>query len=182
VEQAQKNGQLAVGQRYALQAQLKELQAKAELAQKNSQLAAGQRDALQAQLKDFQAKAEQAQKNGELAASQRDALQAQLKDLQAKAQQTQRNGELDLVQADTRTGPSGQTEQRPVLWDPSPKTEVATQDQHASNLPRSRPVTASRESKKGRHAIKHRTVAKREHRPLRAIDHWLRRHLPLAED
>jgi HlyD family secretion protein len=181
-ELAQKNSQLAGGQRDALQAQLKDFQAKAEQAQKNGQLAASQRDALQAQLKDFQAKAEQAQKNGELAASQRDALQAQLKDLQAKAQQTQRNGELDLVQADTRTGPSGQTEQRPVLWDPSPKTEVATQDQHASNLPRSRPVTASRESKKGRHAIKHRTVAKREHRPLRAIDHWLRRHLPLAED
>jgi HlyD family secretion protein len=182
--QAQKNGELAASQRDALQAQLKELQAKAEQAQKNGELAASQRDALQTQLKELQAKAEQAQKNGQLVASQRDALQAQLKDFQAKAQQTQRNGELDLVQANTRTGPSGDTEQRPVVWDPTPKTEVATQDEHASNLPRSRPVTASRESKKGRHAIKHRTVAKREreHRPLRAIDHWLRRHLPLAED
>jgi len=181
-QQAQKNGELVAGQRDALQAQLKDLQAKAELAQKNGEIAASQRDGLQAQLKELQAKAEQAQKNGQLAASQRDALQAQLKDFQAKAQQTQRNGELDLVQANTRTGPSGETEQRPVVWDPTPKTEVATQDEHASNLPRSRTVTASRESKKGRHAIKHRTVAKREHRPLRAIDHWLRRHLPLAED
>jgi uncharacterized phage infection (PIP) family protein YhgE len=165
-----------------LQAQLKELQAKAEQAQKNGELAASQRDALQAQLKELQAKAEQAQKNGELAASQRDALQAQLKDLQAKAQQTQRNGGLDLVQADPRTGPSEQIEQRPVVWDPTPKTEVATQAEHVSNLSRSRSVTASRASKKGRHAIKHRTVARREHRPLRTIDHWLRRHLPLAED
>jgi HlyD family secretion protein len=181
-EQAQKNGEIAASQRDALQAQLKELQAKAEQAQKNGELAASQRDALQAQLKELQAKAEQAQKNGQLAASQRDASQAQLKDFQAKAQQTQRNGELDLVQANTRTSPSGETEQRPVVWDPTPKTEVATRDEHASNLPRSRSVTASRESKKGRHAIKHRTVAKREHRPLRAIDHWLRRHLPLAED
>ena len=181
-EQAQKNGELAASQRDALQAQLKGLQAKAEQAQKNGELAASQRDALQAQLKDLQAKTEQAQKNGELAASQRDVLQAQLKDLQAKAQQTQRNGELDLVQADPRTGPSAQIEQRPVVWDPTPKTEVATQDEHVSNLPRSRSVTASRASKKGRHAIKHRTVARREHRPLRTIDHWLRRHLPLAED
>src|SRR5271165_7488644 len=59
-----------------------------------------QRDALQAQLRDVEAKAEQAQKNNELTAIQREALQAQLKAAEEKAQQAQKNGELTASQRD----------------------------------------------------------------------------------
>jgi multidrug resistance efflux pump len=175
-QQAQMNGELAASQRDALQAQLKDLQAKAELAQRNGALAAAQRDALQAQLKDLQAKVDLTQKNGVLAATQRDALQAQLTKSEAKAQQTQKNGELDQVQPNTKIGPSGDTEVTPLTSDPAPKTELATQNDDVSNVPPARSVSASSESKKGRHVVKHRTVTRREQGPLRAIDHWLHRH------
>jgi hypothetical protein len=204
-QQAQKNDELTLNQRNALQAQLKDLQAKVELTQKNGDLAASQRDAfqvllkeseakaqqaqgnekltlgqtnaLQAQLKEAETKAEQAQEDAKAAASQRDALQAQLKDLQAKVELAQKNGELDQVQPNTGIGPSGDTEERPVASDPTPKTELATQDGHDSDSRQARSVRASSESKKGRHVMRHRTVARRQEGPLRAIDHWLHRHL-----
>jgi multidrug resistance efflux pump len=176
-QQAQKNGELAANQRDALQAQLKDIQAKAQQAQGNEKLTLGQTNALQAQLKEAETKAEQAQEDAKAAASQRDALQAQLKDLQAKVELAQKNGELDQVQPNTGIGPSGDTEERPVASDPTPKTELATQDGHDSDSRQARSVRASSESKKGRHVMRHRTVARRQEGPLRAIDHWLHRHL-----
>lgn len=175
-ELAQRNGQLAASQRDALQAQLKDLRGEVEQAHKDGEVAKSQRDALQAQLKDTQAKAESAQKDGELATNQRDTLQAQLKEAEAKAQQTQKNSEIDQV-PNTGSGPSEDTEQRPMASDPSASTELAAQDGHASNLPRVRSAKASSESKKGRHVTKHRLAVRREHGPLRTIDHWVRRHL-----
>jgi multidrug efflux pump subunit AcrA (membrane-fusion protein) len=180
--QAQKNGELAASQRDTLQAHLQDIQAKAEQAQKNGELAASQRDVLQAQLRDVEAKAEQAQKNDELAASQRDALQAQLKDTQAKARHADKDAALAQVQPNTGIDSGGETTQSPVASDPAPEIESSTQDDQASDLPPARSLRASSESRKGRHAIKHRTVGRREIGPLRAINRWLRRHLPLAID
>jgi multidrug resistance efflux pump len=176
-QQAQENAKVAASQRDALQAQLKDIQAKAELAQKNGDLAASQRDGLQMRLKDLQAKADQAQENGEVAANQRDTLQAQLKDAETTGQQTQKNGEVDQVQPNPGSGSSEDTEQRPVASDPGAKTELATQDDHASNPRQAHSARASSESKKGRHVTKHHLVLRREHGPLRVIDHWVRRHL-----
>ncbi|MGA8655768.1 MAG: hypothetical protein WB586_06425 [Chthoniobacterales bacterium] len=84
----------AASQRDALQVQLKETEAKAQLTEKNAEQAASQGDALQAQLKETEAKAQLAEKNAELAISQRDALQAQLTDTEAKAQGAKENGEV----------------------------------------------------------------------------------------
>jgi multidrug efflux pump subunit AcrA (membrane-fusion protein) len=181
-ERARQNGELKASQRDALLAQLKDTQVKADQARKNGELAASQRDALQAQLKDIETKAQQAQKNAELAASQRDGLQAELKNTQAKADQAQKNAVLAQVQPDTGTGSAGETTQNLIASDPTIKIDSATQDDQASDLPPSRSVRASSESKKGRHVVKHRTAGRRENGSLRAIDHWLRRHLPLAVD
>ena len=178
-EQAQRNGELAVSQRDALQAQLRDTEAKAEQAQRNGELAASQRDALQAQLRDTEARAEQARKNSELAASQRDALQAQLKDTQAKARHADKDAALAQVQPNTGIDSGGETTQSQVASDPAPEIESSTQDDQASDLPPARSLRASSESRKGRHAIRHRTVGRREIGPLRAINHWLRRHLAL---
>jgi myosin heavy subunit len=103
-QQTQKNADLAISQRDALQAQLTDTEARAQQAQKGLELATSQRDALQAQLKETQAKAQQAQKNAELVTNQHDALQSQLKETEAKAQQVQANTdsvtkERDALQA-----------------------------------------------------------------------------------
>jgi hypothetical protein len=68
-----------------------EAEAKAQQAQKNAEVATGQRDALQAQLKDTEAKVQQFQKNAEVAVSQRDGLQAQLKTSEEKPRSSVRN-------------------------------------------------------------------------------------------
>src|SRR6516164_8433363 len=96
-QHAQRDGELLAGQRDALRAQLKDAEAEAR---KNMGLLTSQRDALQAQLKDAEAQAQQAQKSGELLASQRDALQTQLKDTEAKARQAQKSRELVASQRD----------------------------------------------------------------------------------
>ena len=96
-QHAQRDAELLAGQRDALRAQLKDAEAEAR---KNMGLLTSQRDALQAQLKDAEAQAQQAQKSGELLASQRDALQTQLKDTEAKARQAQKSRELVASQRD----------------------------------------------------------------------------------
>lgn|GEM_PF-938997 len=175
-ESAQKNGELVAKQRDMLQEQLKEAEARAQQAQKNGEVAASQRDALQVRLNDLQAKVEQAQKNGGLAVAQRDTLPAQLKDLQTKTPPAQKNDEVYQGRPDTGSDASGDTEVTPVATDSSPKTELVTQNDHPSNLPRAHSVRASSESKKGRHILRHRAVVRRERRSVRPID-WLRRHL-----
>jgi chromosome segregation ATPase len=210
--QAQKNGELAASQRDALQSQLKDTEASAERAQKNGELAASERDALQARLQDTEAKARETEKNAELAASQRDALQAQLKDADAKAKQAQRNGELaanqrEALQAqmtdtqagvqeaekiaalaqgqpNTVIGSTGDSTPNPVASNSNLKIESAPRDDQTSDSSAATSVRASSESKKGRHAIKHRMAFRRQNGDgsLRVIGRWLRRHLPLAFD
>jgi hypothetical protein len=110
----------------ALQTQLKETEAKAQLAQKGAELAisqreilqsqlkeaAGERNALQGQLKETEAKAESARKSAALANSQRDALQALLKKTEAKAQLAQKSAELAASQRDALQGQLKETEER----------------------------------------------------------------------
>src|SRR5208282_1051885 len=151
-------------------------------AQKEGELTASQRDGLQAQLKDTQAKAEQAERNAELAANQRDALQAQLKDTEARAQEAENISTLARAQPNTGIGSTGETTQNPVPTNSAQKIGSATPDDQASDPAPATLVRASSESKKGRHAIRHRTAARRENGSLRVIGHWLRRHLPLALD
>jgi HlyD family secretion protein len=177
LEQVQKDGEVAKSQRDALQGQLKDIQTKAESVQKNGELATNQRDTLQAQLKDAEAKTRQAQKNGELAANQRDTSLDQPKDTETDAQQAQKNSEVDPVQPNTGSGSSEDTEQSATASDSSARTDLATQDDHTSNLPRDRSAKASSESKKGRHATKHHLAVRRERGPLKTIDHWMRKHL-----
>jgi hypothetical protein len=148
--------------------------AKAQQTQKNAKLTASQRDALQARLKDIKTKARQTQRTNELAATQRDALQAELKDIQAKAQQAQKNSDLAQLQPNTEVGSPGEKS------DPTSKMELVAQDDQASDLHPARSIRRSSESKKGRHAVKHRIAGRRENHSLRAIAHWLRRHLLLA--
>src|SRR5271165_1655382 len=110
---------VALSQRDALQAQLKETEAKANQAQQDAALVVGQRDSFQAQLRDSQAKAQQAQKDSELPASQRDALQAQLKETEAKANQAQQDaalvaGQRDAFQAQLR---DSEAKPQPALKD-----------------------------------------------------------------
>jgi hypothetical protein len=100
IQQAQQNAELAASQRDALQTRLKDTEASAQQAQKNAQQVASQRDALQAQLKETEAGSRQLQKDLEVATSQREGLQGQLKDSEAKLQQAQNNGELVASERD----------------------------------------------------------------------------------
>jgi hypothetical protein len=107
--QIQNSLALATNQRDALQAQLKDTEAKA---QKNVELVTSQRDTLQSQLQDAEAKAQQVQKKLELTTSQRDALQGQLKDTEARAQQAQKDAMLAASQRDVLQGQLKDTETR----------------------------------------------------------------------
>jgi hypothetical protein len=100
-QQIQNGLELATSQRDALRAQLKDTEAKAQQVQKDAVLAASQRDALQIQLKDTEAKV---QKKVELVTSQRDALQSQLKDTETRAQQVQKDAALATSQRDALQG------------------------------------------------------------------------------
>ena len=88
----------ATRERDALQARLRDAEAREHQIQKSLELATSQRDGLQNQLKDTEAKAQQAQKNVELVTSQRDALQSQLKELTQGAT-GEKNAELREVSA-----------------------------------------------------------------------------------
>ena len=95
-----------------VKAQLKELEAKAQMAQKKAQtaqkkaqmaqkkaeLATRQRDALKAQLGEVKERAQRAEMHADLAAKQHGAMEAQLKEAQKKAQLAQQNADLAISQ------------------------------------------------------------------------------------
>ena len=123
----QKAEALMASQRDALQAQLKDANARAQQIQTSLELVTSQRDALQSQLKDTEARAQQAQKDAALASSQQDALQTQLKESEANAQQTEKN--MDLM-ARERDAQQSQLEPAPgrgpaAMYPKSEQTEPA---------------------------------------------------------
>jgi hypothetical protein len=96
----QKAETLAANQRDALQAQLRETEARVQQAQQNAKLAADQRDALQRRLTETEASAEHGRKSADQLTNERDALQAKLKEAKAGTRQLQKNLELATGQRD----------------------------------------------------------------------------------
>jgi hypothetical protein len=157
VQQAQKDAELAASQRDALQAQLKETEAKVQQAQQNTGLAASQRDALQTRLKETETGSRQLQKDLEVAISQHEGLQAQLKGTEAKAQQaaafaaSQRDSlQAQLNESETKAQQAQKSKglgsaEAPAVpgvnadsrsTDPTSKNQPMTQDQEPAKLAR----------------------------------------------
>ena len=79
-------------------AQLKQLEAKAQMAQKKAELATRQRDALKVQLVQVKERARRAEMHADLAAKQHGAMEAELKEAEEKAQLAQQNADLAISQ------------------------------------------------------------------------------------
>jgi hypothetical protein len=97
-------------------------------------------------------------------------------------QEAEKIAALAQAQPNTGLGRAGEPTQGAIAPNTAQNVEPAAQDEQASVEPPASGGRRSSESKKGRHAIRHRTAARRENGSLRAVDHWLRRHLPLAID
>jgi hypothetical protein len=199
-QQAQKNGELAASQRDALQARLNDSEARAQEAQKNAELAASQRDALQGQL-NIAAKGQLAARDAALAFIRRQTLQTQPETAEEKAQSgTEYDGTSAHLTAaaearhEQNKGVSSSAETVPIDVEsgPIPKSESITEDQETARLdpidqnqstaPQpTRSVAEFRESKKGRHATKHKTASRRYRSPD-PVSRWLERHLNLSID
>jgi multidrug efflux pump subunit AcrA (membrane-fusion protein) len=197
-QQAQKDAELVANQRDSLQARLNDSEARAQQAQKSAEFAASQRDALQARLNN-EAKAQLAARDAALSFIRRETLQTQPKTPEEKAQT---GTDSDLTSARLTASAEVQQEQNKAISsgaetgpsavepNPIPKGESVTQDQEPATLdpvdqdqtapPQpTQSVAESRESRKGRHAIRHKTASRR-YKSSDPVSRWLERHLNLS--